>query len=1577
MQGVQYMEEEASYQVIRHSFDQIVQNLEREKMVQRDRGTLFELLITAYLKNEPMYARLFDEIWMLNEVPGEYKIPKKDTGVDLVARNRETGELVAVQCKYYSKDTTIQKSHIDSFLNEVGKNYYSEGIIVTSTDKWSNNADEALLSRDKNISRIGLSQLRESEIDWSKFSLEKPKNVELKTVKQPRPHQIPAIDAVVNGFEAADRGKLIMAPGTGKTYTSMVIAEKMAEKKDGTFRVLYLVPSIQLLSQSLRGWTADSKFRDDMDTFAVCSDRKVTKKSRGENEFEDIAAADLGYPATTDYRKLLERQKDIDLAEHQSKFLVVFSTYQSIDVIIEAQKDGFYEFDLAICDEAHRTTGATEMGKDASAFVKVHSDNSLKAKKRLYQTATPRIYGEDARKKADEMSVVIADMDDKSIYGEEFYHIGFGDAIRNGILTDYKVMVLAVDEKMIARSFQTMLANKRDSELEFDDVTKIIGCWNGLVKRKSNSNIISANHMKRAIAFAGTIRESKLIKEMFTEVVDMYINEFGDQRELVRVEIDHADGSMNALQKNEKISWLKGEVPPNTCRILSNARFLTEGVDVPDLDAVMFLKPRKSRIDIAQAVGRVMRKTEGKEYGYVILPVGVPAGVDENSILDKNEKYQVVWDVLNALRSLDERFDATINKLELNKKKPEQLQVIGVGSAPDESEGGFVVEPRGEQGVLNLDEENFTAIERAIYGKIVKKVGNVRYWEDWSKDVAEIAQQHMMRIQVMLEDTNSEAFKAFHKFVVALRHNINGSISEQQAIEMLAQHLITKPVFEALFDSYSFANDNPVSRAMDGMLKVLDEQGLLKEQERLKDFYESVRVRAGGIDNLKAKQDIIIQLYEKFFKVAFKETTERLGIVFTPVEVVDFIICSVEEVLKKHFGKSISNEGVHILDPFTGTGTFIVRLLQSGLISKDELLRKYMKELHANEIVLLSYYIAAINIEETFHSIMGGDYKPFEGIVLTDTFESTEKEDSFEDELFGENNERLEKQRKESIFAILGNPPYSARQTSGNDNNKNNSYPIIDEKIKNTYVKYSSVTNKNTLYDPLVRAFRWSTDRVGEKGVIGFVTNNSFIDAPTTSGIRKCFYEDFNYLYVINLRGSVRGRSGDDAKREGQSVFDILTGVAICLLVKDGSNKHELKYFDIGDYLTRKNKLEKLAGLKSISNIEWSNIIPDKNNDWINQRNEKYSEFISMDPEENGYFEVKSLGVSSNRDVWVSGFSKNNVNDNVIRMVDNVNSEIDRLKNIGDKKEKISQLNSDPNFVSWSDGLRQVFAKGNKITIDQNSLKTYAYRPFTKKWIYYEKQIIERPRKWGSIFGESNKILLVPGNGSRRSFSCLIVDEIPDLNVLDAGAQGFSLYNKEMIHGSLGNNISSHISAEFNLSAEDLFYYTYAVLHSNDYRKKFDSNLTKELPRIPKLKNMNIYVEVGRKLADLHLNYESVPPYVEVEVESKKNPSYKVTKMKYPKKGVKDKIVFNSDITIKNIPEKAYEYIINGRSAIEWIIDQYQFKIDSKSGIVDDPNLYSDNERYIFDLLLRIINVSVQTIDLVNSLPPLEIIDVE
>src|SRR5699024_4810931 len=560
------------------------------------------------------------------------------------------------------------------------------------------------------------------------------------------------------------------------------------------------------------------------------------------------------------------------------------------------------------------------------------------------------------------------------------------------------------------------------------------------------------------------LKDSKKITEDFSKVVDEYLYKDNyDNNNQFKIDIKHADGTMNAIEKNEKIDWLKSEVPDNTCRVLSNARFLTEGVDVPDLDAVMFLKPRKSKIDIAQAVGRVMRKAEGKDYGYIILPIVVPAGAEAHSILDNNEKYAVVWEILNALRSIDERFDATINKLALNKNKPKQLEIIGVGDAPEdlESESGFD-QLSGEELLFS---ENLTDLERAIYGKTVKKVGNVRYWEQWSEDVAKIAQQHITRIKVMLEDRESTTYKEFQKFMKSIRHNINDSISEEQAIEMLSQHLITKPVFEALFESYSFVNNNPVSQAMEAILEVLDKQGLLKEQKKLEGFYESVRVRAEGIDNLRAKQDIIIQLYDKFFKVGFKETTDRLGIVFTPTEVVDFIIHSVNDVMMKHFGKTLTSEGVHILDPFTGTGTFIARLLQSQLISKDDLLRKYTKEIHANEIVLLSYYIATINIEETFYSMYNGEYLPFEGMVLTDTFESTENKNSFMDELFDENNKRLMKQQNEPIFAIIGNPPYSIGQSSVNIGIENVNYPILDKSIDESYAKYSKAKLKKSLYD--------------------------------------------------------------------------------------------------------------------------------------------------------------------------------------------------------------------------------------------------------------------------------------------------------------------------------------------------------------------------------------------------------------------------------------------------------------------------------------------------------------------------------
>ncbi|NYF26052.1 type ISP restriction/modification enzyme [Sporosarcina sp. JAI121] len=1561
-----------------NSFISLVKEMDVAYRTQRDRGTMFELLSCTYFKNEPMYGRLFDKVWMLNEVPVEYEIPKNDTGVDLVARERETGNLVAIQCKYYSEDTTIQKQHIDSFLNEVGKKFYSRGIIIASTDHWGKNAEDALAGRDKVITRISLTQLKESTIDWSEFNFSAPEKVKVQNKKTPRPHQLPAIEDVVKGFETADRGKLIMAPGTGKTYTSMAIAEELAKKKGSIFRVLYLVPSIQLLSQTLRGWTADTNYN--MDAIAVCSDRKVTKQE-SKNEFEDITVADIGYPATTSAEKLLEYQERIENNQGKGDFLSVFSTYQSIDVIIEAQQNGFYEFDLVVCDEAHRTTGATELNKENSSFTKVHYDENIKTTKRLYQTATPRVYGEAAKEKAAEMSVVIADMDNPVLYGEEFYRIGFGDAIRNGILTDYKVMVLAVDEEMIARRFQQMFANK-DSELEFDDVTKIIGCWNGLVRRKSNSDEALGAPMKRAIAFAGTIRESKLITDMFAHVVDQYLNQDPDDEHQYNVEIDHADGSMNALEKNKKISWLKGDVPENTCRILSNARFLTEGVDIPDLDAIMFLKPRKSKIDIAQAVGRVMRKTDGKDYGYVILPIGVPAGKDTNGVLDNNEKYRVVWEVLNALRSLDERFDASINKLELNKKKPEQIQIIGVGEAPEDGE----LTPVTHQLELMLTEEDLTDLERAIYGKIVRKVGNVRYWEDWSKDVAEIAQQHMLRIRVMIEDTNSQAYTEFQKFVKSLRYNINDSITDTQAIEMLAQHLITKPVFEALFDSYSFVHNNPVSKSMESILAILDERGLMKEQERLNSFYDSVRVRAEGVDNLKAKQDIIIQLYDKFFKVGFKETTERLGIVFTPVEVVDFIIHSVDDVLKKHFGKSLASEGVHLLDPFTGTGTFITRLLQSGLIPKEDFLRKYTQEIHANEIVLLSYYIAAINIEETFHNLHGGDYVPFEGIVLTDTFESTETKDTFNSELFNENNDRLKRQQKESIYAIIGNPPYSARQKSENDNNQNQSHPILESKIVDTYARYSKANALHTLYDSFIKAYRWATDRLDGKGVIGFITNNSFLDSQSTDGLRKCWGEEFNYIYIFNLRGDQRTQ-GELSRKEGGKIFGSgsRAGIAIALLVKDGSDNHHIYYKEMEDYLTKEEKLKTVENIKSLSKIQWIEIKPDNNYDWINQRDENYLSYDSMFGDESSYFKSKAIGIQSKRDTWVYGFSKSHVKENVNRLVMNYNSEVERLKHIKDKSTILSEINTTESFIKWSDELKRYIVNKKVLQLDESNLTITLYRPFVKKWLYYDDNVIARPGKLKTYFKEENLAIIISGTGAKKDFSVFVANNVVDANLMEAGAQVYPLYLNEMsglFSGEINSNIFENIQRKLNLDDKSVFYYVYALLHSEEYKSIYSNDLKKAIPRIPLVKNLKKYVEIGEKLVNLHLNYEIQQAHSDIIVEYVSSPpSYKVEKIKYgkvrdsSKKLVNDltTVIFNKDIIIKNIPLEVYDYLINGKSVVQWIIEQYKFGNDEKSNIIDDPNKYSEDPKYILNLLLSAITVAIETQNIIRELPNYEV----
>lgn len=1000
------------------SFDNLLKQIEEaSNNIQREKGTLFEKLVLAYLKNEPTYKALYKNVWELRDVPNEFGLPdKKDKGVDLVAE-QFNGDIIAIQAKFYKN--SIGKSEINSFVAETGSKYYQGGLIVSTVDEWNKNARSTIENNQKNIEILGLSDLRNSQINWSDFNFERPEELTIKKPKELRFYQKTALENAINHFEKNERGQLIMAPGTGKTFTSLKISESLSKKASNQFKVLYLVPSIQLLTQTLRGWNNDTELK--IASMAVTSDRDA---SRGNDGTEDIKATDIGYPATTSKDQLLKNWNDIKETQSDRDMIVVFSTYQSIDVIGDAQKEGFPEFDLIISDEAHRTTGAHEMNKDASVFTKVHDNEKVKGKLRMYQTATPKIYGDNAKKNAKDKSILLSSMDDETKYGEVFYRMGFGQAVSHGILTDYKVMVLAVDETAIQKDMQKTLADPENG-LNIDDVGRIVGIWNGMMRRNGYKNPIKNSPydgapLERAIAFTRTIEDSKKVSKQFEEVVNEYIGTSTDQQ-TTKLSMKHADGSMNALQKGEVLDWLADlNKPSDEARIVSNVRFLTEGIDVPTLDAVIFLAPKKSQVDIVQAVGRIMRKSENKDYGYIILPVVIPSGETPETVLDNNKHYEAVWQIINALRSVDERFEAMVDKL--NIAKPKQLKVIGIGGAPSKENNnenttdGTELGEKYEQTQLEFDWDKF---EGVIFGKIVQKVGDRRYLENWSADVAKIAQRQISWIKTKLTDKKDPITIEFKKFVSSLQHNINESIDENQAAEMLSQHLITKPIFEALFSEYSFVNNNPVSTAMENIVKELEKSGFAKEQEKLAPLYESVKMRAEGVEKAEDKQKIIITLYDKFFSTAFKSTTERLGIVFTPIEVVDFIVKSVDDVLKKHFGKSLASEGVHILDPFTGTGTFIVRTLtylqeqmNNGEITLADITRKFTQELHANEIILLSYYIAAINIESTFDEINGVEqgYLPFEGIVLTDTFESTEDEHPLEDTYFGNNDERLKKQ---------------------------------------------------------------------------------------------------------------------------------------------------------------------------------------------------------------------------------------------------------------------------------------------------------------------------------------------------------------------------------------------------------------------------------------------------------------------------------------------------------------------------------------------------------------------------------------
>ena len=932
-----------------------------------------------------------------------------------------------------------------------------------------------------------------------------------------------------------------------------------------------------------------------------------------------------------------------------------------------------------------------------------------------------------------------------------------------------------------------------------------------------------------------------------------------------------------------------------------------------------------------------------------------------------------------------------------------------------------------------------------MYAKLVEKCGDRLYWENWAKEIGLIAHKFIERISKLIQSGVHK--KAFNEYLKGLQRDLNPSVDVAQAIEMLAQHMITRPVFDALFSDYQFVNNNSVSRSMQRMIDLLKEQAFDKDTEVLDKFYKSVRMNVGGIDNLEGKQTIIKNLYEKFFKGAFPLTVEKLGIVYTPVECVDFIIRSVDDILKAEFNTSLTAQNVHILDPYVGTGTFITRLLQSGLIRPEDMERKYLNEIHCNEIVLLAYYIADVNIESVFHEITHRKtYLPYSGICLTDTFQLAEKKhNELFTEFFQDNSKRVKKQMATHVRVIVGNPPYSIGQKSANDNAQNLSYPYLDNRVSETYAAKSSATLSKSLYDSYVKAFRWASDRIPKDagGVVAFISNGAWLDGTGQDGMRRCLEEEFTSIYVLNLRGNQR-TSGELSRKEGGKIFGSgsRTPIAITFLIKNPAKKGQkatIYYHDIGDYLTREQKLKMVKDFRSISSqkLDWQIIKPNDKADWINQRDGVFDSLIPLAPEKklnkdsHSIFIINGPNIATGRDCWVYNFSLCKATNNIKRLVCNYNSEI---------KYPIDEITNDPTKISWTAGLRLKAMKGQEIAYVPQKLEIGMYRPFCRQYIYYGKDLIERPGIQSTVFQSDNLIICVKGIGD-KNFSCFISDILSDYQLL-FNSQCFPLYwyeenknpqgtlfddaktNRYIRRDGITDWILKEVRNRFGgsraITKEHIFYYVYGLLHSSQYRKRFADDLKKSLPRIPIVDNVQDFMafyKAGKELADLHLNYEqnineqaigqdgnylffaampmSAHRTCGVEVNGDMDiwqndwtdetyQYFAVDKMRFAKardkngKLVTDKtrIIYNAHITIEDIPLKAYEYIVNGKSAIEWVMERYAVTIDKASQIKNNPNAWSrehEQPRYILDLLLSVIMLSCQAVDIVSTLPILRL----
>ncbi len=1522
-----------------------------------------------------------------------------------------------MQCKFHQN--SISYPDIATFLHKlqsgVGEVRFKKGIIISTSNltRTAQQEIEQTRSIGMDIDIITEEDFIYSRIDWEKFDPTKTEDeIPLCDKKKPRPHQTEAINATKEYFSNPKnaRGKLIMACGTGKTYTSLKIMEALDPKI-----TLFLAPSIALLSQTFREYAQEKS--DPFYASIVCSDDKVGKSKNEDND--DIKFSELPIKASTRLEDILSVYEK---AQKENKRFIIFSTYQSALRIKEAQEAGLNEIDLIICDEAHRTVGAmysTNERDDKNAFTLCHSDENIKAKKRLYMTATPKVYSESSKAKAKEKDNVIYSMDDAEVFGEEIYMLNFERAIALDLLTDYKVIILAVRSENL--SGVTNSVNKKISQLKAEGtkldkklinnefVCKIVGTHKGLAKHdlialdeenKEDNDLKSQKDTfvsQRAISFCKSIQTSKNIKDSFETIMECYDEELKKKSfKNLEIKIDHIDGTMNCKERLEKLENLN-QFKPNTCKVLSNARCLSEGVDVPALDSVIFFDGKSAMVDIIQAVGRVMRKAKNKKRGYIILPIALAESEIKN--LDeavKNTNFKNIWKVLKALRSHDSSLvdEATFK---------EKIKIFGSDDAknPDDDEELKKDKTEHQNDPKEAQKTLFDAIflqdlANAVYNVMPTKLGDRNYWENFAKKTGNIAKT----LNERLKNIFGKNHEIFDNFLTSLRDNIHQGIKNEEALDMLVSHIITKPIFDALFGDNI---KNPIAKALDKMVLKLSDLGLEGETKDLKNLYESVKTEAARAKSPKSQQELIKNLYNTFFKEAFRKQSEKLGIVYTPIEVVDFILRATNGILKKHFNTDFNDKNITIFDPFTGTGSFIARLLskENALISDEALKDKFQKGLFAFDIVLLSYYIALINITQAAQN-RDGSLKNFKNIALTDSLDYLEEKSAkgvipgFED--LKENQEIKTTLADQKIQVIIGNPPYSSGAKSENDNNQNLTHPKLEKWVYETYGKNSTAKAGKTTRDTLIQSIRMASDLLKDKGVLGFVVNGSFIDNKSSDGFRKCVAQEFAHLYVLNLRGNAR-TSGEERKKQGDGIFDSgsRATVAVIFFVKDESVQNiTIHYYEVGDYLKREAKLNLLAGFENLESVPFKEITPNDKGDWINQRNDDFEKLIPLKGDQklkifDTIFDLNSNGVKTNRDPWVYNFSPNALKQSVQNCIDTYNADLKRFnerfreafkqRTQGVKKADLykhlndREITTDKTKIAWTRGLKKEFIKNTNLPeSSMERIRLALYRPFNKQWLYWDKTWNDGQYQLPKIFPDksAHNVVINTGVGNGKDFSALVSDFISDLSLISPN-QAYPLYD----YDDLGNRSYAISGYALNLfrrhygdnliAEEEIFYYIYAIFHHKGYLKKYKNSLTKEAPRIGLSEDFKELSVLGKELAKLHLNYESGEMHESVKHNLLENAKiegyYDVVKM--TKKG--DSIIYNHHITITKIPEKAFKYVVNGKSAIDWVIERYSITTDKDSLIENNPNHYAGGQ-YVFELLCRVIKLSEKSVDLIEKI---------